>query len=723
MKKALDNRELSWLKFNARVLEEATDPDVPLCERLLFCQIFQSNLDEFFMIRAGSLYDRSLVDNQNVDNKTGMTPAEQLRAIYKRVHEMIPAVETAYADTMRGLDAAGIEHVELAKITEKEEEYLHAYFNSEIRPLISPQVVDKRHPFPFLTNKAIYAVTHLESKNGVKLGIIPAGGSFSRMVILPDKRRLRFVLAEDVILRYCSTVFENYRILGKAVIRITRNADINLEEGLYDGEADFRRVMEELLKKRKKLSPVRLELYGDLGSEGIKHLCRNLDLTEDKIFFTAAPLDLSFIFSIRNRIERAHPELFFDPESPQRPKDIVHGMPLLPQVLKKDVLLSYPYESIRPFIGLLNEAANDPEVISVKITLYRVASNSKVIEALINAAENGKEVFVLVELRARFDEENNIEWSRRLERAGCKVMYGPEGLKVHSKLLLITRKNGRELQYITQIGTGNYNEKTSELYTDLSLITSDSRIGTEAGVVFNALSLGNPVENCRYLMAAPKSLQNKVIELIDREIAEAQSGKEGYIGLKLNSITDKTIINKLIEASCAGVRVEMVVRGICCLVAGIEGMTENISVRSIVGRYLEHSRIYIFGNRDRGDDQKVYISSADFMTRNTLRRVEIAAPVYSPEIRERILGMFDILMRDNVKARIQQPNGVYLRVQPGEHEERLCAQEYFAQQARENAEAAALKKPVKAAAARKVKLHKRSRNVIRLKVRKVSGKK
>lgn len=723
MKKALDNRELSWLKFNARVLEEATDPDVPLCERLLFCQIFQSNLDEFFMIRAGSLYDRSLVDNQNVDNKTGMTPAEQLRAIYKRVHEMIPAVETAYADTMRGLDAAGIEHVELAKITEKEEEYLHAYFNSEIRPLISPQVVDKRHPFPFLTNKAIYAVTHLESKNGVKLGIIPAGGSFPRMVILPDKRRLRFVLAEDVILRYCSTVFENYRILGKAVIRITRNADINLEEGLYDGEADFRRVMEELLKKRKKLSPVRLELYGDLGSEGIKHLCRNLDLTEDKIFFTAAPLDLSFIFSIRNRIERAHPELFFDPESPQRPKDIVHGMPLLPQVLKKDVLLSYPYESIRPFIGLLNEAANDPEVISVKITLYRVASNSKVIEALINAAENGKEVFVLVELRARFDEENNIEWSRRLERAGCKVMYGPEGLKVHSKLLLITRKNGRELQYITQIGTGNYNEKTSELYTDLSLITSDSRIGTEAGVVFNALSLGNPVENCRYLMAAPKSLQNKVIELIDREIAEAQSGREGYIGLKLNSITDKTIINKLIEASCAGVRVEMVVRGICCLVAGIEGMTENISVRSIVGRYLEHSRIYIFGNRDRGDDQKVYISSADFMTRNTLRRVEIAAPVYSPEIRERILGMFDILMRDNVKARIQQPNGVYLRVQPGEHEERLCAQEYFAQQARENAEAAALKKPVKAAAARKVKLHKRSRNVIRLKVRKVSGKK
>ncbi|MDE6594347.1 MAG: polyphosphate kinase 1 [Oscillospiraceae bacterium] len=717
MKKALDNRELSWLKFNGRVLEEATDTSVPLCERLLFCQIFQSNLDEFFMIRAGSLYDRTLIDNRNVDNKTGMTPAEQLRAIYKKVHEMIPTVETAYADTMSHLDAAGVEHVELAKITDREEEYLHAYFNSEIRPIISPQVVDKRHPFPFLSNKAIYAVTHLESKNGVKLGIIPAGGSFPRMIILPDKSRLRFVLAEDVILRYCSDVFENYKILGKAVIRITRNADINLEEGLYDRDADYRRVMEELLKKRRKLSPVRLELYGNLGAEGIKHLCRNLDLTEEKIFFTAAPLDLSFIFTIRNRIERAHPEFFYDPQTPQRPRDVIHGMPLLPQVLKHDVLLSYPYESIRPFIGLLNEAGNDPEVISIKITLYRVASNSKVIEALISAAENGKEVFVLVELRARFDEENNIEWSRRLERAGCKVMYGPEGLKVHSKLLLITRKNGRELQYITQIGTGNYNEKTSELYTDLSLITADSRIGLEAGVVFNALSLGNPVENCKYLMAAPKSLQNKVIELIDREIAEAQSGREGYIGLKLNSVTDKTLINKLIEASAAGVKVDMVVRGICCLIAGIEGQSENITVRSIVGRYLEHSRIYIFGCSER---QKVYISSADFMTRNTLRRVEIAAPVHSPELRERILEMFDILMRDNVKARIQAPDGTYHKVQPGEHEKRICAQEYFAREAKRFAEEASLKKPVpvKVTAVKKVKLQKKSRrNVIKLRAR------
>lgn len=702
MTSCYDNRELSWLKFNVRVLEEARDSSVPLCERLLFSQIFQSNLDEFFMIRVGSLTDRVLVDDNKEDNKTGMTPKEQLEAIYKRVRELVPIKDETYFDTVKELEKIGVEHVKISSLTPEEEGYLRAYFNSEIRPLISPQVVDKRHPFPFLKNKEIYAVTHLESKNSVKLGIIPAGGSFPRIIPLPDKSRLRFLLAEDVILHYCGSVFENYRLLDKALIRITRNADINMEEGLYDHEVDLRQVMEELLKKRKKLAPVRLEISGKLGKEAVEYLCRQLELSNEQISQCTAPLDMGFIFSLRNRIEKAHPEMFFEPVSPRLPATISPNIPMIQQILRRDIMLSYPYESIRPFIRLLNEAGNDPDVISIKITLYRVASNSKIVEALINAAENGKEVFVLVELRARFDEENNIEWSKRLERAGCKVMYGPENLKVHSKLMLITRKNGNELQHITQIGTGNYNEKTSELYTDLSLMTADPEIGEEAGTVFNALSIGNLVENTSHLLVAPLSLQNKIIDFIDGEIASARSGGEGYIGLKLNSLTDKVLIDKLIEASCAGVKIEMVIRGISCLVAGVSGLTENITVRSIVGRYLEHSRIYIFG---KGDRQRIYISSADFMTRNTIRRVEVAAPVKSPELRKRVLHIFDIMMRDNVKARIQLPDGTYKRISPTEGEEALMAQQYFIDEAAAAAAANAMKKPVKV----KVRRKKRSR--------------
>ena len=702
MKSCYDNRELSWLKFNVRVLEEARDSSVPLCERLLFSQIFQSNLDEFFMIRVGSLTDRVLVDDNKEDNKTGMTPKEQLEAIYRRVKELVPIKDETYFDTVKELEKIGVEHVKISSLTPEEEGYLRAYFNSEIRPLISPQVVDKRHPFPFLKNKEIYAVTHLESKNSVKLGIIPAGGSFPRIIPLPDKSRLRFLLAEDVILHYCGSVFENYRLLDKALIRITRNADINMEEGLYDHEVDLRQVMEELLKKRKKLAPVRLEISGKLGKEAVEYLCRQLELSGEQISQCTAPLDMGFIFSLRNRIEKAHPEMFFEPVSPRLPATISPNIPMIQQILRRDIMLSYPYESIRPFIRLLNEAGNDPDVISIKITLYRVASNSKIVEALINAAENGKEVFVLVELRARFDEENNIEWSKRLERAGCKVMYGPENLKVHSKLMLITRKNGNELQHITQIGTGNYNEKTSELYTDLSLMTADPEIGEEAGTVFNALSIGNLVENTSHLLVAPLSLQNKIIDYIDGEIASARSGGEGYIGLKLNSLTDKVLIDKLIEASCAGVKIEMVIRGISCLVAGVSGLTENITVRSIVGRYLEHSRIYIFG---KGDRQRIYISSADFMTRNTIRRVEVAAPVKSPELRKRVLHIFDIMMRDNVKARIQLPDGTYKRISPTEGEEALMAQQYFIDEAAAAAAANAMKKPVKV----KVRRKKRSR--------------
>ncbi|MCR5165982.1 MAG: polyphosphate kinase 1, partial [Oscillospiraceae bacterium] len=587
---------------------------------------------------------------------------------------------------------------------------LEEYFNKEISPIISPQVVDKRHPFPFLANKETYVCVHLEAKNSVKLGIIPASGSFSRVIFAPCKNSSRFMLAEDLILHYAAEVFEDYRILDSAVIRVTRNADINLEEALDDHDVDLRDVMEELLKKRKKLSPVRLEITGRLDDETVEFLCEKLQLRTNQVFFSTTPSDLSFIFSLRDKLEDSHPELFYKPAKPQDSPDISKNEKLIPQILDHDIMLSYPYESIKPFIGLLNEAAEDKDVISIKITLYRVASNSKIVEALISAAENGKEVFVLVELRARFDEENNIGWSKMLEKAGCHVMYGPKDLKVHSKLLLITRKSGDELRYITQIGTGNYNEKTSALYTDLSLMTSDPDIGAEAGTVFNALSIGRLVENTQHLLVAPLCLQNKIISLIDNEIAAAEKGEPSYIGLKLNSLTDKVLMDKLIEASRAGVKVEMVIRGICCLVSGFPDRTENITVTSVVGRYLEHSRIYIFGTDER---MKLYISSADFMTRNTIRRVEVAAPVHDEKLRARIYGIFRVLLADNVKARIQLPDGSY--VHKSELEEyknapALSCQDYFIEKAYERAGEAAKSRKANDKAGRKP---------VRVRVRKV----
>ncbi len=691
-----DNRELSWLKFNERVLEEAMDKTVPLGERLLFSSIYQTNLDEFFMIRVGSLYDQTLVNSSAKDNKTGMTASEQLEAVYKRVAELIPERDKAYKDIMSDLNEFGIEQVDFSNLSSEDEEYLAVYFNTEIRPLISPQVVDKRHPFPFLTNKGTYIAAHLEAKNSVKMGIIPASGSFQRMIFFPYKTKIRFMLAEDIILHFAESVFENYKIIDKTVIRVTRNADINMEEALYDHDVDLRDVMEELLKKRKKLSPVRLELMNGFNNSAVEFLCDKLELDPHQVFVNKTPMDMSFIFPLRSKLEENHPELFYKPAKPQDSPDFDKNAKLIPQILRRDLLLSYPYESIKPFIALLNEAASDPEVVSIKITLYRVASNSKIVEALINAAENGKEVFVLVELRARFDEENNIGWSKLLEESGCTVMYGPQNLKVHSKLLLITRKTRDGVQYITQIGTGNYNEKTSALYTDLSLMTSDMNIGAEAGTVFNALSIGNLVENTQYLLVAPLSLRNKIIALIDGEIAAAEQGEDAYIGLKLNSLTDKVLIDKLVEASCAGVKIEMVIRGICCLVAGIKGCTENITVRSVVGRYLEHSRIYIFG---KGERTKLYISSADFMTRNTIRRVEVAAPVYDQRIRKEILDIFNTMLADNVKARVQLSDGTYvyrsLVDEEAAAQPKLSCQDYFIERAYRRAEESKNRKSVK----------------------------
>ncbi len=690
MKKYYDNRELSWLKFNERVLEEASDQKVPLCERLMFAAIFQSNLDEFFMIRVGSLYDQTLVNADKRENKTDMTCSEQLDAIFKRAAELDTVRDGTYHGIMNELRSFGIEQADFKTASDEDKSFLESYFKKEILPLISPQVIDKMHPFPFLKNKEVYAAAQLGSDSSLTVGLVPASGPFSRLVFLPGGNN-RFMLAEDLILHFMPAIFGNYKILDKSLIRITRNADINLDEGLYDHDVDLRDVMSELLKKRKKLSPVRMEMSRKLSRPVLDYFCEKLELKKEQVFHLKSPLDLSFVYTLRSRVEESLPELFYERADPQHSCEVEKDVPMIRQIKRRDIILSYPYESIRPFLRLLSEAANDPSVTSIKITLYRVASDSKVIDALMSAAENGKDVLVLVELRARFDEENNIGWSKRLERAGCRVIYGPENRKVHSKLLLITRRtsNGRT-EYISQIGTGNYNEKTSALYTDLCLMTANQEIGTDALKVFDALSENRFVENSSKLLVAPLCLQNKIIEMIDTEIAAAQRGEEAYIGLKMNSLTDKILIDKLVEASQKGVKIRMVIRGICCLVAGVKGYTENIKITSIVGRYLEHSRIYIFGSPER---MKIYISSADFMTRNTLRRVEVAAPIYDAHVRKRILHIFNVLTRDNVKARKMLPDSTYMR--PSAEGEPVDAQSVFIREAYERAAAASARRSVK----------------------------
>lgn len=655
--KIYDNRELSWLKFNERVLEEAQDTSVPLLERFSFATIFQSNLDEFFMVRVGSLFDQMIVDGKKRENKTNMTSREQLEAIFKRVKELETVKDKTYKDIMSSFQPYGIEQISFSNATDEEKKFLELYFMREIKPLLSPLIIDKRHPFPFLRNKEIYAAVHLESKTGVKIGILPVENTFKRLVF-PTKNSLRFILIEDLILHYIPDIFENYKVLNKALIRITRNADINVEEGLFDQDIDFRDVMEELIKKRKKLMPVRMQMSGHLDEIALKYLCEKLDISENQIFHLKAPLDLSFGSYISDLLDDEN--LRFGKLVPQQPSALNTYEPIMSQVKRKDVLLSYPFENIGSFIKMLFEAADDENVVSVKITLYRLAKNSRIIEALARMAENGKSVLVLVELRARFDEENNIGWSKRLQRAGCTVIYGPPSLKVHSKLLLITRKSGEKIEYITQVGTGNYNEKTSTLYTDLSVITSNVEIGLEANNVFNALSLGTLVENTKHLLVAPNCLQNKITAMIDEQIALAEKGKPSYIGAKINSLSDKVIIDKLIEASQAGVKVELIVRGLCCLISGVDGYTENITVTSIVGRFLEHSRIYIFG---AGNARKIYISSADYMTRNTVCRVEVALPIKDRDIKRQLWNMFCIMLKDNVKARIQTSDGTYIRKQ------------------------------------------------------------
>ena len=673
------NRELSWLKFNERVLEEAENPENPLCERLTFASIYQSNLDEFYMVRVGSLVDQMLLAKDIRENKTNMTPKEQLDAILARTKKLNRKIDVVYEEIMESLEEYGVHMLNFHKIEKEDRNYLERYFEAEVAPVISPSIVGKRQPFPFLRNKEIYAVVVLETKKGKeKLGIIPfSSAGIQRLIPVPGKTGT-YMLSEELILHFVSKIFKGYHIKAKSLLRITRNADIDAD-ALYDEDLDYREFMVELIKARKKLAPIRLELSREMDGDVVETLCEYLEVDKNFVFRGDIPLDLSFVFQIQDGL-RKRTELFYEKRIPQKSPMFNSHEPILDQIAKKDRFLSYPYESIKPFLTMLHEAANDEDVVSIKMTLYRVAKQSKVVEALIEAAENGKEVFVLVELKARFDEENNIGWSRLLEDAGCHVIYGLDGYKVHSKLCQIMKKKDGNVEYYTQIGTGNYNEKTARLYTDLSLMTADPKIGTEAARVFQALAMGETVEDMDHLLVAPKCLQNKVLAMIDEEIEHAKVGEQAYIGLKMNSLTDKRIMNKLVEASCAGVHIDMVVRGICCLIPGVKGQTENIHIISIVGRFLEHSRIYIFGTQERA---KIYISSADFMTRNTLRRVEVAAPIEDPDIRMQIQEMFVTMLSDNRKARTMNNKGNY-KIEPSDNAP-LNSQEVFLEQAYENA--------------------------------------
>ena len=651
-----ENRELSWLKFNERVLDEASDKDVPLCERLSFASIFQSNLDEFFMVRVGSLHDQMLFSETKRESKTNMTAGEQLSHIFKAARDLTRKKDHTYRHLMDELKEYGVELLNFSDIEYDDAVYLENYFKEQIMPILSPQVVGKKQPFPFIKNKEIYAVALLGSKNNEKVGLVPcSNGILKRLIAIPSEIN-KYMLVEELILHFMPTIFEKYQIKSKSLIRIIRNADIDVDEAVDDEDTDYRDMMEKLIRQRKKLCPVKMEYSRVLDEKIIHNLCKELNLHHEQIYYSESPLELSFVFGFQDAL-RNNKTLFYERHIQKNPSWYVSGKPVISQVEESDRFISYPYESMQPFIRMLQEAGEDENVVSIKMTLYRVAKNSQIVESLISAAENGKEVVVLVELRARFDEENNIEWSRRLEDAGCRIIYGLDYTKVHSKLCLITYREEGQIKYVTQIGTGNYNEKTSKLYTDLSIITANKQIGMEAAYVFTRLCMGEFVDETNYLLVAPKCMKSKILNYMDKEIEIARNGGKAYVGAKINSLTDKEIIDKLIECSKAGVRVEMIVRGICCLIPGVKGHTENISVISIVGRYLEHSRVYIFGTPDRDN---IYISSADFMTRNMERRVEIAAPIYDDNIKTRIRNMFHIMECDTVKARQLCSDGNYV---------------------------------------------------------------
>lgn len=673
------NRELSWLQFNARVLAEAEDENVPLLERFKFLAIFTSNLDEFFMIRVGSLCDMAAVDKEHTDSKSGLTAKEQLHLIYKAVEPLYARRDAAFSDVDSKLSAIGLRRLTMDSLAPDEQKYIKRYFKDIIAPVLSPQIVDSHHPFPHLEGKVLHIAALLSHKKTERLGLLPVPASLPPVVFLPETPS-RYILTEDILLSYADHVFEMYDVLEKTVLCVTRNADIQVDDETFGVEGgDFRKKMEKLLRQRRRMAVVRVEINRPISDHFKEHFRSRFEVSDAQIFLSrTAPLKLGYAFSLGEHLpEKKRAFLSDAPFTPQQPAMLSAGQSLLKAALQRDILLSYPYESMEPFLQMIREAANDPAVLAIRITIYRLASKAKLVEYLCAAAENGKDVTALIELRARFDEQNNIDWSERMEEAGCKIIYGFEDYKVHSKICLITRRERGAVRHITQVGTGNYNEKTAKQYTDVSLITADERIGQDAGAFFNNMALGNLSGHYSRLFVAPTSLKNNILALMDEQIAK---GKDGYILLKFNSLTDIDVIAKLREASCAGVTVEMIVRGICCLLPGVPGHTENITVTSIVGRFLEHSRIYVFG---RGDEEKMYISSADLMTRNTERRVEIACPIDNPAVRARLHDILYAMQHDTVKARVLQPDGTYCK-KPAVQDP-ICAQDVLMQQAIENA--------------------------------------
>ena len=662
------NRELSWLDFNRRVLVLGKDKNVPLAEQLKFLAIYGSNLDEFFMVRVGSLQERASLmrakkERDKRENKTNMTAEEQLAAIMPKTAHLQEDCDKYYEKALENLAACGYKKVDFDALSKEEEHFWKKYFQSELFPILSPQIVDSRHPFPFLRNKEIYLGVLLREKEGQSLGMIPISSQMERLQLVRRDGHTEFALTEELVLHYAALIFGKDAVQEKCLFRVTRNADIDVKEGMMDHDIDYREIMADLLKRRRKLAAVRLQVTPTAPQEIVRILCGKLELTHKRVFAQKSPLDLSFFYKLTGKMEAdGHPELFYPSARPMLPPP---EYDLAAEVQKHDVLLSYPYQSIRPFIAMLKKAAQDPDVISIKMTLYRMARESQIVQALMEAAENGKEVVALVELRARFDEQNNIDWSKQLEEAGCTVLYGFEDYKVHSKLTLITKKSAQGYSYITQIGTGNYNEKTSELYTDYSFITADHGIGEEASNVFQNLAVQKLTETSEKMLVAPLRFKSVLLDEMDRVITAARLGRPASMILKNNSISDRDIILKLQEASCAGVRIDMIVRGICCVRAEVPGKTENLHIRSLVGRYLEHGRIYSFYD---GTETRIYIASGDFLTRNTECRVEVGVRVEDPILIQKLSDILQLQLRDNVNAREMRADGSYQKVKsaPGE---------------------------------------------------------
>ena len=672
MQNYTQNRELSWLKFNQRVLEEAKDSSVPLLERMKFVSIFTSNLDEFFMIRVGSLYDMSLTDNSTIDSRSGMNPKEQLDAIFATVAPLYKERDKTYSEIKKLLNPYGVCGLSIKELEQQEKKYVKKYFKDQILPILSPQIVDANHPFPHLLNKELYVIASLKQNGTSMIGIVPVPQFVSDILYLPG-HDIRYIRMEKVIMEYLDVVFDKYEVSNKNYICVTRNADVSPDDEALEINDDFRLLMQETLHKRRRMAVVRMETAEPLDKELEKYFCDKFKITPAQIYRTKMPMKLDYIFSIMDKVPASLKRSLIDePFTPQPSRYLTDGK-VIPQVKKKDILLSYPYESMDPFLRMIKEAAYDPTVLTIRITIYRLAKKARLGEYLCAAAENGKEVTVLIELRARFDEQNNIDWSERLEEAGCRVIYGFEGYKVHSKICLITYRNRNNIEYITQVGTGNYNEKTATMYTDVSLITADKGIGEDAAVFFKNMSIGNLNGSYQHIIVSPTSLKPKVLSLMDEEI---KKGTNGRIIMKMNSVTDVDFIQKVSEASNAGVKVDLIVRGICCILPGVKGYTENLRVTSIVGRYLEHPRIFLFGT---GADQKIYIGSADMMTRNTEKRVEVECPVYDETIRKQLTHMLKIMLADNVKARELKSDGKYYMKEKGTS--KVNSQEYFMREA------------------------------------------